>query len=121
MTGMMTGGYSYKSEAAVYYAKDKGPLKLINYDNLLNDLQDNKKALSTLEGYQTYKWVKIGTIVTGLGLIAAAFSGIDKETGLSGSGKSMLITGGVVANLSWIFSFLQENSIPNAIDVYNAK
>ncbi len=57
-------------EVFQYYTKLDGSIQKASYKNLKADMSDNEQALKELRLFQTYKFLQIGLIATGAGLIA---------------------------------------------------
>jgi len=62
-----------------YYKKDYGALKLMNYDNLKFDLNDNKESMITLNKIRTIRIVNASLIVTGAATMFYGISEMKKQ------------------------------------------
>lgn len=99
-----------------YYAKGREDLQRINAGNLKKSLADHEPSMKALCQRDALRWVGAAFVVTGLGIIASAFQGVDKN---HPPNKERLIVGGLVANIAWIPGFMMGAKIDEAITLYN--
>jgi len=107
-----TGGF-YKS---MFFSKDNGEIQKVNHANLSKALSDNLESQQHLNTYKKFTYAKIGSIVGGLAIIGTSFIGVDQENPPK---VGLIVLGGVVANLGWIFHMAQSDKIEKAIREYN--
>ncbi|MCF7859863.1 MAG: hypothetical protein K9N07_11175 [Candidatus Cloacimonetes bacterium] len=90
-----------------------------NYSNLKSALNDNPQSMEYLRQYKNLNTMQWVSVVSGIGLIIAGLSQLDNEEGLSSSGKSLMVLGGITASLAWIPNFAKPEKIESAIEEYN--
>jgi hypothetical protein len=106
---------TYNAVRYDYYCKNKGPVKEVSYDNVLEDFSDNPASKKYLDDYGSANVVKYCLGVAGAGLIIA---GIADKSG-SKPNMSTLTAGAVVVNLAWIPFIIQNSCVKKAAKVYN--
>ncbi len=110
-------GFSGGTSTINYFSKDGGKVLNANYDNLREALKDNIESMALLDDYRTLNYVQYGAGIIGIGLIASAFIGVDKDTKPN---FGTIALGGIIANIGiWIPSMVKSNKLQESIKVYN--
>lgn len=109
------GGNAYKS---MYFSKNGGDIQKVNHSNLSKALADNPMSQQHLDTYKNFSYAKAGSIVGGIAVIGSSFIGVDKDNPPK---VGLIVAGGIIANLGWVFHMMQSDKIESAIREYNSE
>ncbi|MFN9392191.1 MAG: hypothetical protein ACK505_07145 [Flavobacteriales bacterium] len=110
-------------ETFQYFSLQDGPVQKASYANLRKALEGNEESAREIRIYRNYRWLQIGLIAGGAGIIAWELVRQDNEVNSSPDAAvrftPMIALGIVMGGSSYFLQGAKENAKWLAVDAYN--
>ncbi|MFM9986584.1 MAG: hypothetical protein ACKVOK_15190 [Flavobacteriales bacterium] len=110
---MLASGKMYE-----YYNIDEKPVREATYGNLRIDLQDNEESMKHLKKYRRYKWLQMGLLGLGSGVVAYD---VIRQSGGAVKFNPFMAFGIVIGGSSYFMETPKEDELWFAADAYNTE
>ncbi len=110
---MLASGKMYE-----YYNIDDQPVREATYANLKIDLKDNAESMNHLKKYRRYKWLQMGLLGIGSGVVAYD---VIRQSGGAVKFNPFMACGIVIGGSSYFMETPKEDELWFAADAYNTE
>ena len=101
-----------------YYNIQDQPVREANYRNLVVDLKDNTESMKHLKRYRNYKWLQMGLIGLGSGVVAYD---VIRQSGSAVKFNPFMAFGFVIGGSSYFLETPKHDELWLAADSYNTE